>query len=361
MPWLKRNLLLVAGGVVALGLLGFAGYFLYAKIQLEQEVTEKLRTQTTELEDLTKQKPHPGNEKVNNIKSAEDQEKELQRFLAEARRAFVLPDYPKALDSGQFKLLLDNTVDELQRAAEKVKVKLPAQYLFTFAAQKPLMAFEAETIEPLSMMLTDIKTICHVIFDAKVLTLDGIRRVAVATQDTPSPSGGPADYWNKKPTTNDLAITTPYEFTFHCFTPELSAVLEGLYGCPQCFIVKNVVVDTAPSSLLEKQPEQPVMPMMPTAGGGMNTYQYWLMMGRYGMRGRYMPQMPPLEQPGVTTPGPGPGGGIRTVLDEKPFRVIMWVDVVRLKGPGEGMEPKAPKRRQPLAEATTPVGRTAAN
>jgi hypothetical protein len=361
MPWLKRNLLLAVGGVLGAGLLGFAGYFLYARIRLEQQVTEKLQTQTRELEDLTKQKPHPGNEKVNNIKLAEDQERELQRFLAEARQTFVLPDYPKGLDSGQFKLLLDNTVDELQRAAARAKVKIPPQYAFTFAAEKPLMAFEPETIEPLARMLTDIRAICHVIFDAKVLALDGIRRAPVATLDTPGTSGGPAEFWNRKPATNDLAITVPYELTFHAFTPELAAVLEGLYKCPQCFLVKNVVVDTAPSSLLEKQPEEPEMPMLPMtrAGGSMDFYRM-LMLMRYG-RGRYMPQMPPVERPAAPPPGPGPGGGVRTVLDEKPFRVIMWVDVVRLKAPGESAPPKAPKRGRAPAEATQPVAGDTAN
>jgi len=363
MPWLKRNLLLVVVGVLGVGSLGFAGYFLYAKIRQEQEVTEKILTQTAALKDLVNQKPHPGNEKVNNIKAAEEQEKELRRFLTEARQTFVLPDYPKGLDSGQFKLLLDNSLDELQRAAERAKVKLPAQYTFTFSAQKPLMAFEPETIEPLARMLVDIRAICHVIFDAKVLALDGIRRVAVATQDTPGGSSGPPEFWNRKPGTNDLAITVPYEFTFHAFTPELAAVLQGLYSCPQCFLVKNVAVDPAASSLLERQaqPEQQVMPMFPMGmgpGRGMSLYQYLNLM-RY--RGRYMPQMPPIEQPAAPPPGPGPGGGMRTVLDEKPFRVIMWVDVVRLKEPSETTPPKAPKPRRAPADADQPVAGNPAN
>lgn len=357
MPWLKRNLLLAIGGAVAVGLLGFAGYFLYAKIRLEQEVTEKLQAQTQELEDLTKKEPHPGSDKVNNIKAAEEQEQELQRFLAEARRAFVPPDYPKSVDSGQFRLLLDNTVDELQRAGDRAKVRMPPQYAFTFSAQKRLMAFDADTIEPLAKMLTDIRAICHVIFDAKVLTLDGIRRTAVAVQDTPDPGGGPGDYWNRKPLTNDWAITVPYEFTFHSFTPELSAVLDGLYRSPQCFLVKNVVVDTAPSTLLDKQAEQPEMQdMSGPAGRPMNMYQLMML-----MRGRrYMPQMPPVEQPAAPPP-PGPGGGMGTVLDEKPFRVIMWVDVVRLKAPGEDAAPKAPRGRRAPADLSQPVAQNPAN
>jgi hypothetical protein len=231
--------------------------------------------------------------------------------------------------------------------------------LFTFANQKPLMAFDADTIEPLAMMLTDIKAICRIVFDAKVLTLDGIRRVAVATQDTPPATGGTGDYWYRKPATNDLATTVPYEFTFHSFTPELAAVIEGLYRCPQCFMVKNVVVDTAPSSLMEKQAEQQAAPMLPGPGGGMDLYRMLMMGGRY--RSRYMPPPPPAEQPTAATPGPGPGGGMRTVLDEHPFRVIMWVDVVRLKEPGASAAPKAPKRRSAPAEAVQPVAENPAN
>ena len=56
MKWLKKNLALVVGGVVALGLLGFAIVFLLAKKQAGEEVTTQLNEQTEELKKLVRGK-----------------------------------------------------------------------------------------------------------------------------------------------------------------------------------------------------------------------------------------------------------------------------------------------------------------
>jgi hypothetical protein len=343
MPWLKRNLLLVVGGVIALGLLGFAGYFLYGKIQQESEVTQQLAEQTTALEDLAKKDPHPGSEKVNNIDAAKKQEQELKNWLTEARKMFAPPAYPQGLDGGQFKLLLDNTLSELKLAADRAGVKLPADYAFTFAPQRTLMFFEPPTIPPLSMALMDIKAISMILFEAKVLTLDGIRRSAIASQDQANASTGASEYWTKKAFTNDLAIVVPYEFTFHAFTAELSAVLEKLYSVPHCFIVKNVVSDPTPSTLMEKTetPEAAQGPLMAPVPG--MTMSQMMMMMRYGRRGRYgLPSAVEAAPPPVAVAAPK--AGLSPMLDEKPLRIILWVDVVRLKEPGKEGRPSVRAR-----------------
>jgi len=348
MPWLKRNLLLVAGGVVALALLGFAGYFLWAKIQAESEVTDQLTAQTDELQRLKDLNPHPGNEKVNNIEAAKKQEQQLQEFLAQAKTTFAPLNYPTGLDSGQFRLLLDTTIDELQRAAAASGVKIQPQYAFTFGDQKRQMNFDSAVLPSLVMALIDIREVSHILFRSKVLTLDGIRRVAVSSQDTPGLTPGATDYWSKKPFTNDWAISTPYEFTFHCFTAELAAVLEGLYSHPHCFIVKNLVVDTAPTQLLEKEPTQ-IMPAAPMAmAPGMD----FRMMMRYGLlRGPYGMAQPQVAAP--PTPAPTARGGLTPMLDEKPFRVIMWVDSLRLKEIEETKPVSAPTPPSPPVEAAS--------
>jgi len=69
MQWIKRNLFLVLGGVVALGLLGFAGFYLFAKIQQDQGVTGELDSATQKLETLAKRDPYPNPE---NIAAAKD-------------------------------------------------------------------------------------------------------------------------------------------------------------------------------------------------------------------------------------------------------------------------------------------------
>lgn len=354
MPWLKKNLVLVVAGAVALVLLGLAGYFLYSKYSLESQVTEELAAQTKELNDLANLDPNPGNEKVDNIKAAQEQEKLLQAFVDDARKTFVPIEYPTNLDSGHLKLLLDDTIDDLQRGAQRAGVKLQSQYAFTFAAQKPLMSFEQNTLQPLAYMLTDIKVISQVLFNARVLALDGIRRVAVTSQDTPSATPGMSDYWKQKIITNDLAVLTPYEFTFHCFTGELATVLEELYRSPHCFLVKNVVVDPSVSQLLEKPDvgASDVSPMM--AYPSMNLMQMQMMM-RYGMRSRYAPA----PQPEAPAQVPTARGGLTPMLDEKPFRVVLWVNTIRMRSPEEIKAARASRPARTARPAVSADGQPA--
>jgi hypothetical protein len=195
-------------------------------------------------------------------------------------------------------------------------------------------------------MILDIKTVSLGLFDARVLALDGIRRCTVSSLDSPS-----ADFWNKKPTTNDWAILTPYEFTYHCFTSELNRVVEALYRNPHAFLVKNIVVDTAPSQLIERPADgsgDSAMPMMP----GMNWMQMQMMM-RYGMRGgRYAAPIPPPQE--VPTPAPTARGGLTPLLDEKPFRVVLWVESVRLRDPEEVKAAARQARASRPARSLTP-------
>jgi len=118
--------------------------------------------------------------------------------------------------------------------------------------------------------------------------------------------------------TNDLAILTPYEFTFHCFTGELAAFLDGIQKSPHWLLVKNVAVDHSPSSLLQTP-------------------------GMWGMSGRM--------------PGPGPRfvNGRMIVLDEQPFRVRAWVYAVRLLSPEEAQALKAAGAMSPAAGGMGPA------
>lgn len=343
MPWLKRNLWLVVGGVVALGLLGFAGFYLFTRIQAESAVTVLLNDQTQELDRLNNLNPHPGNEKVNNIEAAKLQEKELLGFVAKVRPKFVPLDYPTQLNGGQFKLLLDTTLAELQRTGERAGVKLPQSYAFTFSAQKSQMTFDQNSILPLAMQLTEVQTVCQMLFKARVVTIDRIRRIGVSSQDTPGLNPSTSDYiTTRKAVTNDLAVVMPYEFTFHCFSGELASVLESLYASPHPFLVKNLVVDTEPAALLSADPNAPEAEQDAATSAASAQMR---MMQRYGpmmrMRGMAPPPPAPVETPGAQAPTKS---GLSPMVDEKPFRVILWVDVVRLKPPAPPAPPKPARR-----------------
>ena len=142
MQWIKRNLFLVLGGVVALGLLGFAGFYLFAKIQQDQGVTGELDSATQKLETLAKRDPYPNPE---NIAAAKDEGKRLQSFLGDVEKHFQPAPYPDELNPMEFRTYLDNTRAKLLSDAHRAGVEVPTNYWFTFAAQKGAMTFSPAT------------------------------------------------------------------------------------------------------------------------------------------------------------------------------------------------------------------------
>lgn len=346
MDWIKKNLVLVVVGAVTLGALGFAGYFLWTKMQLSSQVTTELEEQDQKLQNLGRTRPHPGKGKVDNIALAKEQDQKLQEFAGRARQMFVPVPYPTNIDSGSFGLLLAGTVDTLQRRAARSGTKIPDGYAFTFEAQKKALTFEANSLVPLVRALTEVKAITEILLDAKILEIDRIRRVSVATQDTPALGlmGGTSDYWTRKPTTNEVAITIPYEFTFRCFSSELQSVLEGLARSPHSFLLKNLVVDTGETNNVDL--------FDPNAGGtggegnmpAMSPQM--MMMMRYGLRGG-MRGMPAMPQPDPAAEAAR--ADANKIVSEKPFRVTAWVDVVRLRDPNE-VPAKGARSRRPSAD-----------
>ena len=123
--------------------------------------------------------------------------------------------------------------------------------------------------------------------------------------------------------TNDLAVLTPYEVTFQCFSPELASVLAGFGSAPHGFIVK--AVNVAPSGaeaaaqpytgyptvdLVRPENERMIRPNY----AGNNPYQTY--------PGTYQQPQP--------QPQPVMRGGLQTLLDEKQIKVTMVINVVRL-------------------------------
>ncbi|PYJ87087.1 MAG: hypothetical protein DME22_02890 [Verrucomicrobia bacterium] len=339
MSWLKKNVSLVVGGVVALGLLGFAIFFLLTSTRAADEVTAQLSAKTAELKDLTTHDPYPNQE---NIEAARKEQKKLAAF----------------------KDLLQTTISHLEQDAEKAGVNLPAKYDFTFTPQRKSLDFAADTVAPLAAQVAEIKAVCEVLFNARVHALTALRRLPVAKDDQ-----GATDYLlGKKAATNAVtgAVLAPYEIQFQGFTAELAAVLEGFYRSSNCFIVRNLDVQTnivnvaadssqtIPSYLPYYPSTTGVVPPTPSPEDLMRQ-RYGL--GRYGMGpggGRYgglgpgssRYGQPPLVAPTptpTTTPSafaPAARKGPETILDERPFKVTMYVEAVRLTERGKSKSAK---------------------
>ena len=305
MAWIKRNLYFVIGTLVALGLMGHGGYYLYTQYTKEAAVTDQITDQYKELDRLNNLNPHPGSGSVDNVKAAKEQDATLHDYLAKTRAYFqrpvAIPDSPKVINA-EFAAQLRNTVAELQRDATNAAVQLPNDYYFTFESQRKLMIFEPGSLEKLAVRLGDIKEICGVLFAAKVNSLDSIRREIVS----PLNDQNAPDYLGLKTTSTPLADLAPYEVTFRCFSAELASVLGGLAGSPHGFIVRTINVEPAATTgdfSATARPSSPRasriirQPPPGLSGGGYNP-------GYGGGGGRY-----PGAYPGVRRAAPAGGSG----------------------------------------------------
>jgi len=342
MSWVKRNLYFLIGGIVALVLLGAAGWYLYSKLDLNNTILANLNQAYADLKALNDKTPNPGGE---NIKIAKDQRKELLDYMGRAGKYFQrippIPDLPKKTDR-DFASALNRTIDQLRRDSTNASVNLQENYNFSFQAEKLKINFDGRGLEPLSTQLGEVKAICDVLFQARINALDGLRRERVSADDA---SGPATDYLGENSTTNAQAILTPYELTFRCFSPELASVLAGFASSPNGLIVKTLNVEvagTVPSEMSSAPPPQVapvyVQPPQPTVSAEAAERARYGMDPRYGMANRYgeggpkFPQ-PPQQQYAPVAAAPKGGGGLPVVVDEKQLRVTLQLVVVKLINP----------------------------
>jgi len=310
MAWLKRHLMLAIGGLIALGLLAGGTWYLLGNISRNNSAAAELEGQKQRLESLFQKDPFPHR---TNIDAAKREIARVRQVIDQAKQSFKPIPYQNVSGS-EFKKLLDNSLAELHEKAAKASVAIPnPTYEFSFAAQKKGLKFSPASFPKINMQLEEVKTICQVLFDAKVNRLMNIKRVRVSADDPP----GSPDYLERQDSTNDLtgAVLSPYQFEFECFTSELAAAVEGLYKSPHGMLVKAVMVEASP-------PQQP---------------------GPGPVGNQQNRQLPPPPPPGGGKPGgkpPPPGGspfklgappkeGLETILNEKLLKVILLVEVVK--------------------------------
>jgi hypothetical protein len=328
MPWIKRNVPFVVGLAVAILLLGGGVFYLLGKVSAANAAREELASENAKLSELVDRKPAAPNDE--NIKAAVAQQEQIRDFKATVRPIFKVTALPENLDDASFKNLLDRTVDSLEKLADRNGVKLPkpadGKFAFTFEGQKKQLEFSAKALPLLTVQLLDIQDICHVLFNAKIHNLEAIRRVSVGTNDV----NPPANYLTKKQSTNAItkAAVQPYEVIFHCFSAELASVLSGLVNADPVFIVKSINVERGSTDGSANAAAANPMGMNPSLAA-----RYGMppgMASRYGMG------------PAVLPSGPKPG---EAPLDDKPLRVTLNIDVVKL--PPEVAQPGPAKAAKP--------------
>ncbi len=293
MGWIKRNLFFTVGGVIALLLLGAAGFYDYKSWSHNADAFDRLNAIYDTLQQYGNKKPAPGNGKVDNIKIAKEQEAIVRDWINQAANFFKpippIPDSPE-VTSEDYAAALRRMIDQLQHEAETASVLLPPKYGFSFEAQRSLVKFAPGSLQPLAVQLGEVKTISEILFASRVNSLDGIQRVRVSDDDTAGPQ---SDYVADASVANNLATLTPYVVTFRGFSTELASVLAGFASSPHGFIVKGINVQPA---------------------GATETGENQAMMG----------QLPPGGTVGARK------GGMPTVLNEQLLRITLELEIVKL-------------------------------
>jgi hypothetical protein len=240
MLWIKRNLFLAVGGLVALLLLGGGVFYFLSAEQRKKAIVEEFEANKAELVRLQAQKPYPSPE---NIKLAKEEAEKLRAAAGQLQRFFA-PVPAEKVTGVAFRAYRDNTLAELQRMAEQAKTTLPGRnYAFSFETQKPKTDFKEGTFPAIPEQMAEVKALCRVLFDAHVDPLVNVRRARVSRDD--EESNAASDYLALRIETNAATgtVTSPYELTFGCLTSDLALVLQGLGASAHGFIVKAIHIE----------------------------------------------------------------------------------------------------------------------
>lgn len=319
MAWIKRNLLFVVGLAVALSLVSVGVFYLLDSMQEADRISADLDAKNQSLEALVNRDPFPN---TANIEKLKVELKRVAEFKAKAKGKFSQDGKMESLDNASFKALLEGAISNLEREADRSGVTLPDKYDFTFGEQRKRLQLAANSLSPLAIQLQDLSSICQVLFSAKIHTLNGLKRTSVGTND----AVGGNDFLSKKITPNTTAgtVSYPYEITFQCFSTELGSVLGGFINASQAYVIKTINIERGAS--MDAPPPVTASPFQPRMDANMAR--------RYGM-GAPPPQQ--IQPPAAIRAG-------EVVLDEKPLRVTIRLEVVKMAANTPSMPKNNPAR-----------------
>ncbi len=335
MLWIKRNLLLVIGIVVSLALLGGAVYYLYNNSQDNFDRDDELDKLKVELEQLKGGVfPSPAN-----IAMVKSNTAAVQGFMMQGELVFT-SETIKVPGETQIKVGLANLVDALRRDATNAGVEVPAKYEFTYGEVKVMPRLPSYALAPLTNQFKEVRSLCTILFNAKVRALESFQRGPAFAGELPG-----ADILTDRVTqtntlsTNISVVITPYRLVFRGFSSHLTEVMNSLTSAKEFYAVRNVDVQPSGAAMESPGMRDPMNLMGMPAGFGP--------MGAPALPGATLPTPgglnpagPPQQPVGVRPlPPKGPGGvnvpapaksSLVKVLDEKPLRITLDLDVVKV-------------------------------
>jgi hypothetical protein len=322
MSWIKRNLALVISGVIAIGLLGVGGWYLWSAVDNNNKVDNEIGQTKQEIERLLNMEPSPNK---TNLDQAQRETARLHEFIGQAKRLFPPTPAPAGpLNNESFKSLLETTVNDLHKQAVSVSIALPesagGSYYFTFENQRLPVVFPPESLRPLSERLHEVQFMMSVLIKARINRLNYIKRAMVpGERPQQGAQGSMADYVNIPARTNAETgmVLWPYELEFDCFTSEIATVIEAFERAEYAFVVKAPQVTLADESRTgEWRPRMPGNP----------------------------PGNPP-GRPGVPRAVAPAPAELTTVINERLLHVLLRLDVIKPEPVAPSGGPNRPPRR----------------
>lgn len=314
MKWLKDNIVLVGSVLVALVLLALSILFLLSKQAENQKLNEQWTALTEQLEALVNQSIYPSQD---NVKVARDSTRTLRKFVDDAEKLFPVAP-PQKFANQKFKIHLEKTIADLTKEATDANVMVPKGYGFAFGDLRPKPNLLPYTLDALAVQLAEVRSLCHVLFKAKIQALESVQRLAISLDD----QQGSADHLTDRTVaTNAFATFTPYRIIFKSFSADFGNVLNAIAATPEFFIVRTVSIEPAEREAEVGAGFQPGMPGVPA----MPSQPIPILPG--GVAPRPLP-------PGARPPAPPPPAASAkpiAVLQEKVFRVTMLIEVVKSK------------------------------
>jgi hypothetical protein len=308
MSWAKRNLYFLISCIVAVVLLGAAGWYCWSSYQANNDNWAHLTEAYSQMKQFADKKPGPGNDTVDNIKTAKDQTEEAKKRVAELETFFTpvksIPDTNK-LDNRMLAFAVRETVAQLRKAAQDKGVVLPgatmatpgapavaSDFAFSFSLQMGKTVYDPNAFDVLAKQMGEVKTICDTLFGARILNLDAIQRERT-TDDSNQQTLSQLDYLDSTSLTIGNTVITPYQVTFECFTPQLGTVLSSFANQSHTIVVKTLNIQPVDLSGMD---------MMRSPNGGYEA-----------------------------TPMPGARpGALPTIIDEKKLKIIMLLDFIKI-------------------------------
>jgi hypothetical protein len=240
MLWIKRNLFLTVGGLIAIALLAVGILYALGAVNRSSELEEELKQNSSILQRLYGQDPFPA---TTNVDAANRETTHLRAVVGRMQKYFLPPPVERVTGLA-FRTYRDNLLDELRKSARLARTTIPgASYAFSFEEQRARVDFDPRTFPLIPEQMADVRAICNVLFEAHVDPLVNIRRARVSGDDEKSSSQ--SDYHSLKLMTNGLtaAVISPYEVCFQCLSSDLATVMQRVAISPYGIVVKAVQVE----------------------------------------------------------------------------------------------------------------------